>query len=276
MSGSNMLFMVILVLAVVVSVMMAAQNIRKRYHELEEDEQGSEGMKKGQTEDPEVTAAKKELYQYMNHAIRKMYQFYKKDQWDKLSWLEIPSEELRKRYTKILQVLSDSEKILLDDYFSCLDLDGKPGEEGQEEMAVKPGTVTDKEKLKRVFLQMMLPFYQLYYKELSELRHTALLGQDVLELFRHLTGKRLRMGYKNRYGTGVTAFRWHDDMFQVYDETGILLCDASFQSGKVWNGYAVIKEEYGEEDWDLYRKGTWKDGKFVDGTLQYLYKRPCN
>ena len=280
MSGSNMIFIVILVIAVIVSLLMATKNIRNRFQELNQDGKNpaDKKEKEPEREDPAVTAAKKELYQYLNQSIKKMYQSYRKDQWENLTVLGVPSASVREQYAKILETLPNQLKKLVEDYFSCLDIDGKPSGEGEEEAEmILPGTVIDPAGLKNVFLQMMLPFYPVYHKEVAELRHTSLLNQNTLELFHRLTGKKYRMGYKNRYGTGVTAFRWKKDAYQVYDRDGQLLCDAVFQNGKVWDGYAILKvEDYGDGEWDLYRKGTWKQGEFTDGTLQYIYKKTCN
>lgn len=280
MSGSNMIFMVILVIAVIASLLMVTKSIRCRFQESNQDGKNPEGKKEKEPEkeDPAVTAAKKELYQYLNQSIRKMYEFYRKDQWEKLTVLGVPSPAVREQYSKILETLPDYLKKLLEGYFACLDLNGKPALEGEEETeTILPGTVKQPEELKHVFQQMMLPFYPVYYKEVAELRHTSLLNQSILELFHRLTGKKFRMGYKNRYGTGVTAFRWKKNAYQVYDREGMLLCNAVFQDGRVWDGYAVLKaDDYGEEQWDLYRKGIWKQGEFTDGTLQYIYKKACN
>lgn len=280
MSGNYMIFVVILVIAVIVSLLMATKNISSRFHELNQDGGKPTGNKEKEPEkeDPAVTAAKKELYQYLNQSIKKMYQFYRKDQWEKLTVLGAPSSSVNEQYVKILGTLPAHLKKLLEDYFACIDLKGKPAPEGEEAaVEIAPGTITDPAELKNVFLQMMLPFYPVYYKEVAELRHTSLLNQSTLELFHRLTGKKYRLGYKNRYGTGVTAFRWKKDAYQVYDRDGQLLCDAVFQNGKVWDGYAILKvDDYGEGEWDLYRKGMWKQGEFTDGTLQYIYKKPCN
>lgn len=276
MSRNNMIFIVILGIAVLASFLMAARNISSRLHDQEEeDNSGNRKGKEPDREDPKVTAAKKELYQYLNQSVKKMYQFYRKDQWDKLLVLGIPSGSVRELYAEIKKTLPEHLNQLLDRYFACLDLDGKPAVEGEE--GVEPGTVKDQKELKLVFQKMMLPFYPVYYKEVEELRHTALLSRMMLELFHLLTGKKFRLGYKNRYGNGVTAFRWNKEVFQVFDKEGNLLCDASFQDGKVWDGYAVLPaDDYDDEDWELYRKGMWKEGAFVDGTLQYIYKKVCN
>lgn len=277
MSGKSIIFIVILVIAVMASLMMANKNIKSRYHELEGDKKKPDGKKELEKEDPAVTAAKKDLYHYLNQALKKMYQSNRKDQWEKLKILGVPALTVKEHYSEILSSLPEHQRGMVQNFFACIDMDGQPVVEREDETeGVAPGTVKDRAALKQVFLQMMLPFYPVYYKEVSDLRHTSLLNQETLELFHCLTGKRYRMGYKNRYATGVTAFQWNKDIYQVYDRNGVLLCDADFKDGKVQNGYAVLKaEDYEDEQWDLYRKGTWKEGEFVDGTLQYLYKKKC-
>lgn len=277
MNENNMIFIVILVAAVILSLVMAMKNIRSRYHELDGEEKNpGQGKREPEKEDPAVTAAKKDLYHYLNQSIKKMYQYDRKNQWEKLTVLGVPVSSVREQYDKILASLPEHLRGLVEGYFACIDLEGRPAVEGETE-AIAPGTVCDHEALRKIFLKMMLPFYPVYYKEVSELRHTSLLSRETLELFHCLTGKKYRLGYKNRYGTGVTAFRWNKDVYQVFDQEGQLLCDADFRDGKVWNGYAVLKaDDYEEEQWELYRKGMWQEGKFVDGTLQYLYKKKCN
>ena len=68
MSGKSIIFIVILVIAVMASLMMANKNIKSRYHELEGDKKKPDGKKELEKEDPAVTAAKKDLYHYLNQA----------------------------------------------------------------------------------------------------------------------------------------------------------------------------------------------------------------
>ena len=104
----------------------------------------------------------------------------------------------------------------------------------------------------------------------------AKLNQTMLNLFHRLTGKKFRLGYKNRYNSGVTAYRWEGSRYQVYAEDGTRLCDAVFRDGKVWEGYACLPvEEQKDDDWELMQAGTFRDGVFVDGTLQYIYRKKC-
>ena len=124
---------------------------------------------------------------------------------------------------------------------------------------------------------MVLPFYPVYYDRLDGIRYTSLLNQTMLNLFHRLTGKKFRMGYKNRYSSGVTAYRWKGDRYQVYAEDGKMLCDAVFKDGKVWEGFACLPEEGQKagEDWQLMREGHFREGVFTDGTLHYIYKKRC-
>ena len=56
-----------------------------------------------------------------------------------------------------------------------------------------------------------------------------------------------------------------------------MLCDAVFENGAVKDGYAVLPaDENIDSDWTLLRKGTFKDGQFIDGALEYVYMKPVN
>lgn len=124
---------------------------------------------------------------------------------------------------------------------------------------------------------MVLPFYPVYYTYLDGIRYSSFLNQTVLNMFHRLTGKKFRMGYRNRYSTGVTAYRWEGEKYQVYDAGGRMLCDAIFREGMLWEGYGILPDDsYGEEDWDLIREGMFHEGVFTDGKMHYVYKKRCN
>ena len=197
-----------------------------------------------------------------------MFLQYRRGSFHTFTRMSVPSESVQKHYDKIRQSLTPQSAVILDDLFACIDM------EGNEEK--KPGEVRDPEKLKSVFVRMTLPFYPVYYDKLDGVRYTSLLNQTMLNLFHRLTGKKFRLGYKNRYPSGVTAYRWNGNRYQVYAQDGSMLCDAVFQDGKVWEGFARRPEEGpGEEDWELVRAGTFREGAFVDGTLQYIYRKKC-
>jgi hypothetical protein len=45
----------------------------------------------------------------------------------------------------------------------------------------------------------------------------------------------------------------------------------------VKDGYAVLPaDENFDSDWTLLRKGTFKNGQFVDGALEYAYMKPVD
>lgn len=278
MSGNVIIIiaLVIIVAAVIVVVTVMSgkksgeqdKNEQKKIKDLQVDAVEMNRKKEAMEEDSEVIAAKKELYQYLTQVIKRMFMHYRRESWDKLTRINLPSEEVRKHYDKIRQSLTPQSVSILDGFFACIDI------KGSEEK--KPGEVQDGGKLKEVFLQMVLPFYPVYYDRLDGIRYTSLLNQTMLNLFHRLTGKKFRLGYKNRYNSGVTAYRWEGSRYQVYAEDGTRLCDAVFRDGKVWEGYACLPvEEQKDDDWELMQAGTFRDGIFVDGTLQYIYRKKC-
>lgn len=210
-------------------------------------------------------SAKRELYQYLNETLKTMYEAYQKDAWENVHTLGEPSESLLEHYDRIVESLPQEEADMVTGIFGAVDL-AHP----QEGCL----TVTDAEALKGVYLSMMLPFYPVYYKEFDELRFHTLLNRTVLDLFRRLTGRKYRLGYRNRYSTGVNAFEWKGNQYKVFAKDGRMLCDAVFENGAVKNGYAVSRqEENGDPNWEILRKGTFVDGTFQDGTLEYVYKK---
>lgn len=274
--------MVIIIIALVVILAIAAAAMISGKKSGEQKEEGGNRIrdlkvdavemkrkKEPIKEDPEVTAAKKDLYQYLTQVIKKMFMHYRRGTWNQLTRVNVPSGAVQKHYDRIRQSLTPQSADILDDFFSCID------SEGSEEK--KPGEVRDAEKLRQVFLRMVLPFYPVYYDKLDGVRYTALLNQTMLNLFHRLTGKKFRLGYKNRYRSGVTAYRWEGSRYQVFEEDGIMLCDAVFRDGKVWEGFARLPEngQPGDKDWEMVKAGTFQEGRFVDGTLQYIYRKKC-
>lgn len=220
-------------------------------------------------ENPELIAAKKELYQYLSQVIKKMFLHYRRGTWDAFTRVNIPSDAVMKQYDQIKQSLTPPSAQILDDFFACIVL-----EENEEK---KVGDICNPGLLKEVFLRMVLPFYPVYFDQLDGIRHTALLNQTVLNLFHRLTGKKFRLGYKNRYASGVIAYRWSGDKYQVYAQDGTLLCDAVFRNGRVWDGYARVplEGEDAKDDWVMVQAGTFQEGAFKDGRLQYIYRKKC-
>lgn len=210
-------------------------------------------------------SAKRELYQYLNETLKALYEAYQNDVWEQVHTICEPSDCILTYYNRIVERLPQEEADMLTGLFGAVDLahpqDGRL-------------TVTDSEALKQVYLSMMLPFYPVYYKEFDELRFQTLLNRVVLDLFRRLTGRKYRLGYRNRYSTGVNAFEWKGDQYKVFAKDGRLLCDAQFENGAVKNGYAVSRQEgNGDPDWEILQKGTFVEGRFTEGTLEYVYKK---
>lgn len=323
--------LVIIIVAVAAVVMLSGKKSgqkegkeQKGIKDLQVDAVEMKRKKEPVREAPEVTAAKKELYQYLTQVIKRMFMHYRRGSWDKLTRINVPSDEVQKYYDKIRQSLTSQSVSILDDFFACIDMEGgeesrpeeeqsQPGKkdsqpeneesrpEGEqsqpenkgnqpeseqsqpenkesqpESKRDRTGAVRDPEGLRKVFQRMVLPFYPVYYDKLDGIRYTSLLNQTMLNMFHRLTGKKFRLGYKNRYRSGVTAYRWEGNRYQVYMEDGTKLCDAVFQDGKVWDGYACIPvEEQKDGDWEMIQAGTFRDGVFVDGALQYIYRKKC-
>ena len=212
---------------------------------------------------------KEQLYRYINHELQSLFYTYNKDGWDNLNTLGEISSVLYKEKESIVEGLPTITGAMVKEYFSCIDF--------KEEENKIVGYVKDKEKLKKAFLQFMMPFYPYYYKQLSEggLRHTALLHPNTLRLFQQLTGKKFRPGYRNRYATGVRAFEWDKNRYKVYGKDGKLLCDAIFGADGIIDGYG--QKKYTDEthpDWNVVEEGNWKNGTFEGGILRYEYKKP--
>lgn len=212
---------------------------------------------------------KEQLYRYINHELQSLFYTYNKDGWDNLNTLGEISSVLYKEKESIVEGLPTITGAMVKEYFSCIDF--------KEEENKIIGYVKDKEKLKKAFLQFMMPFYPYYYKQLSEggLRHTALLQPNTLRLFQQLTGKKFRPGYRNRYTTGIRAFEWEKERYKVYGKDGKLLCDAVFGTDGIIEGYG--QKKYTDEthsDWNIVEEGNWKNGTFEGGILRYEYKRP--
>lgn len=267
--------LVVVIIAAVVVVMTGrkdkeelAGGSRDRIRDLKVDTVEMK-RKRVQEEDPEIAEARKELYQYLTQAVKKMFACYRKGNWDKLTRMPAPSEKILKHYDAIKASVTPQSAVIMDDLFSSVE---KTGTEETE-----PGTVTDPEKLRETFLHMVLPFYPVYYDKLDGVRYTALLNQTVLNLFHRLTGKKFRLGYRNRYRSGVTAYRWEGSRYQVFSEDGVMLCDAEFKDGRVWNGFArvPVQDDCREKDWERIRVGQFREGEFTDGAVQYVYKKKC-
>ena len=236
---------------------IAEEEERQRQIRLKEEEKRA--ARKAETE------AGKELYRYLNQSIKTMFYHYRNEKWDELKnlgGLELSDRDAARRCT---DKLPSSGGRLLRRFLSCL--------EGGKELETD-GTVTDPERLKSFFEQTMMPFFPVYYPEFSSgPRYISFLNQRILKLFTQLSGKKFRLGYKNRYPNGQIAFEWADDVYRVFRPDGYRLCEATFAEGKVKDGYAVIRE-YEDDSWVIYRSGQWKDGLLIKEDMQYRYKIP--
>ena len=213
----------------------------------------------------------RDLYRYLNQAVKTMHNYYSKDQFDDLSHLGRLPGKVHEEYNSILEGLSEDSAADLSALRAMVVL--------REEEDGTYVEIADREGLKKEFLNAMLPFYALYAKELykGRVRFSSLIGRDLLKLFHELTGKKFSIGFHRRYESGINAFEWNQEVYQVYDEKGHLLCDADFADGKVNNGYAEIAEPDPEyEDWNIVKAGHFINGEFREGALRYVYRHPVN
>ena len=98
---------------------------------------------------------KAQLYRYLNHELQNLFDAYNKGEWDKVVPGEVPAA-LYKEKDEIITKLSSVTGKMVEEYFSCIDF--------REEEGKFSGRIKDREKLKKVFLQFMMPFYPYYYK----------------------------------------------------------------------------------------------------------------
>ncbi len=221
--------------------------------------QGKPAARDGQSDEKKAWfQAKKDLYQYLNTAMKKLYQADQEDSWEKLSPFEGPSDKAAAVTGKVMEELPDREKELLMPFLD-------------KELMQSPAG------LKEAFYAMLLPFYGTYRHLFSEFRYNTFMNKDGLDLFRRLTGRKYRLGYRNRYASGQAAFEWKDDRYRVYDQKGTMLCDAVFKDGAIHEGYAVMAEEKADiGEWSVIRKGYYKEGSFTEDTIEYVYRRPVD
>ena len=216
----------------------------------EEEKAGARSKEK----DP-YNQAKKELYQYINQIMRQLYKADQEEGWDGIPAIAPPSDTIKGALDRIREELTDDLWLLASPY-------------------IEEGNLAAPAELKTAFYAMLLPFYPLYRSNFKEFRYNTFLNREALELFRRLTGRKFRLGYRNRYAKGPNAFEWEGDSYRVYDSKGELLCDGVFEDGKIRDGYAVLPAEAGDDpDWVIRRKGSFKDGLFTDGAVEYIYQK---
>ncbi len=234
---------------------IAEEEERQRQIKLEEE--ARKAARKAEIE------AGKELYHYLNQSMKTMFHHYCKGNWEELKTLGSPELGDRDAAGRCLEKLSSGNRKIMNRFFSCIDVnDGYMGS----------GDVTDPDGLRKFFERMMLPFFPVYYNEFSDgPRYISFLNQKILKVYTQLSGKRFRLGYKNRYPNGQVAFEWTDDIYRVFRSDGKKLCEASFADGKVRDGYALIKQSE-DPDWTVYISGEWRDGVLIREDTQYRYK----
>ncbi|MDO4975955.1 MAG: hypothetical protein Q4E53_01720 [Eubacteriales bacterium] len=210
--------------------------------------------------------AGKELYHYLNQSIKTMFYHYRTEQWDTMESLGTMELKDCEAALRCIEKLSSGSKTLVKRFYSCLDF---------EQNLEGEGKVIDAESLKSVFEDVMLPFFPLYYKEFSNgPRYISFLNQQILKVFTQLSGKKFRLGYKNRYQNGQIAFEWTDHVYRVFDMNGKKLCEASFENKAVKDGYVIVKDDAtGDDLWKVYKKETFKDGVLIDEDIHYMYTR---
>ena len=209
------------------------------------------------------------LYRFLNQAIKTMHIRYSEGRFDDLTHLGKIPASLMEDYEQTVGKLPDDLQAWLSALRAMIVLRDQDG-------AVYTD-IADKEGIKREFLNMMLPFYGTYARELGQgkVRFSSLIGPDMLRLFHELTGKKFSIGFHRRYESGINAFEWEGDRYKVFDSRGILLCDAVFKEGIIESGFARLKEPDPEfEDWDIVRTGDWKEGVFQNGAVCYAYRIP--
>lgn len=212
----------------------------------------------------------RDLYNYINQAVRSLHICNVEDRWDSLEDLGTVPEALHANYQEIRSGLKEKSRQLLDEAASCLDFVEKDGQ--------VQAVIRDKDQLKELFYQNMLPFYEKYADVLGEgrVKHSSLIGQNALNLFHDLTGRRFRVGYHNRYNSGVTAFEKNGDVYRVYNKEATLLCDATFKNRRIENGYALVpRDELSDDEWTVYEAGNYENGDFTGGVTHYHYNVEC-
>lgn len=214
-------------------------------------DKGAEGSEKKQ-----YYLAKKELYQYLNQTMNTLYKADQSNSWDSLKPLGEPSGKALEALDNIKEELPDSLWKLLLPFL-------------EESSRREPSG------LKPAFLSMLLPFYPVFSDQFGQFRYNTFLNKNALELYRRLTGRKYRLGYRNRYPDGQIAFEWKGNRYKVYNDKGVLLCDAVFRDGKIWDGYALTEEKDDQDpDWMIVQKGYYTEGHFEEKVCEYRYRKP--
>ncbi len=230
----------------------------ERQRQLQLEEEARKAARKAEIE------AGKDLYHYLNQSMKTMFHHYCKGDWEELGTLGSPELGDRDAAGRCIEKLSSGNRKIMNRFFSCIDVN---------ERYEGTGNVTDTEGLKKFFERMMLPFFPVYFKEFTNgPRYISFLNQKILKVYTQLSGKRFRLGYKNRYPNGQVAFEWTDDIYRVFRSDGKKLCEASFADGKVKDGFALIKQSE-DPDWTVYLSGEWKDGMLIREDTRYRYKK---
>lgn len=205
----------------------------------------------------------KKVYYWLNAAVKQMFYYYRNEKWNELTELDVLESGSNISLDTVKASLGEREKALFDRILQCV--------------SMEDGSVKDQEALKAVFFDMVMPFYPVYYYIFgNDIRYTAFLNKNVLNMFHQLSGKKFRLGYRNRYASGVTAFAWEGDQYKVFRKDGSMVCDAVFKDHVLYHGFGTTRlAELSDGEWEVEKTGTWNQGSFVDGTVHYLYQRPC-
>ncbi len=231
-----------------------------------EDEREREEKKKEEAERAKREKEKQDakfVYYFLNNLMKKMFYHYRTSTWQDLKSVEIAKEMKECDMETVKASLPEEERQLLEEVMGCMVL------------RANEYTIINSQQLKGVFCKMVLPFYPCYSHVFgNEMRHTTFLNKTTLSLFHHLSGKKFRVGYKNRYSNSVTAFEWQGDRYKVYRKDGSLICDAVFKDGKIYDGFAIeMAEELSKDEWTVEKTGVWRKGVYQEDSLHYFYKK---
>jgi len=236
----------------------------KRPEMADQDKKQGRDQKRGKKADRNDGG--RDLYRFMNQALKTMHFAYSKGQFDEIKDLGKIPDRAVSEYDSSLKSLSEDCAAYLALLRSLIML-------RKEEDAVY-ADIADRESLKKEFLQAMLPFYAAYAGKLydGKVKYSSLIGSDMLKLFHELTGKRFSVGFHRRHESGINAFEWENDRYKVFDRKGHMLCDATFKDGHIENGYGEkTRRDPDHEEWNLVEAGQWKEGVFTGGSIRYEY-----
>ena len=212
--------------------------------------------------------AGKVIYQFLNQNLRAMYECYQGGHFEQFPGITFPEKSLQEAMDVVKDQIHEESKQLMAGFEDLYDI--------VEEDGIKVGKLKDYDKAKRWFENQMMPFYPAYYQIFgNEFKYQTFLAQPMLRLFHQLIGRRFRIGFHNRYKTGVDAFRYHEGRYQIFNADGEMLCDGAFQDGKMTDGFCqMIDEQASTDDWRVIRRGRIQDGAFLPDDVRFEYTKP--